>query len=285
VEKDKDLVKRIHELADENRRSGYRMIHSLLCQEGRKVNLKKVHRIWKEEGLQVPTKGKKKKAKGQSKNGIAKRKASKPNDIWSYDFLFDRTIGGKQLKIMPVIDEFTRRCLGILVAHSITGSDVISFLEELFELHGLPAGIRSDNGSEFAGRKMDSFLTHNGVERLLIQPGAPWENGYTESFNSRLRDEILNYEEFYSLLEAQVYVEEFRVRYNDHRPHGGLKRATPSGFYEEWMRKKATDNAPGSQGQGRFASHTCGVTLDSGACGGKELLESEKEKNFFTFSE
>ena len=229
-EKDRPLVKRIHKLAEENPRSGYRMITSLLRREGWQVNQKRVHRLWKQAGLQVPKKQHKRRYLGHSENGCVRLKATHPGHMWSIDFIYDVTENGRQLKIMPVIDEFTRECLFIDVAYSITSQRVIEQLEQLFALHGPPANLRSDNGPELIAKGLQAYLEDYEVETRYIEPGAPWENGYIESFNRTLRDELLDRELFTTLLEAQVLAEQYRRRYNEHRPHSSLDYLTPAAY-------------------------------------------------------
>jgi transposase InsO family protein len=150
--------------------------------------------------------------------------------VWSYDFVFDQTEDGRMLKMMPVLDEFSRESLAIHVARSITATDVVSTLERLFEEHGEPDFIRSDNGPEFIAKAVREFLQKRGTRTLFISPGSPWENGYSESFNSRFRDELLDRELFTSLTEARVLVEEHRLDYNECRPHSSLAYRTPQEF-------------------------------------------------------
>ena len=158
------------------------------------------------------------------------KKASKPNEVWSYDFIFDVTEKGQTLKMMPILDEFTRECLSIVVAQSIKADDVVLELERLFGERGLPENIRSDNGPEYISKRVKEFLEQNQIKPLFIEPGAPWQNGYSESFNSRFRDELLNQELIYDVREAKVLVEEHRVFYNEERLHGALGDLTPCGL-------------------------------------------------------
>ena len=229
-EKDRPLVKRMHRLALENPRLGYRMITKLLVREGWQVNRKRVHRLWKQAGLQVPHRQRKKRRLGSSDNGCVRLKAAHTNHVWSIDFLFDRTGDGRQLKIMPVIDEFTRECLAIDVCRSINSQRVITVLEQLFRSRGLPANLRSDNGPEFIAKKLRKYLKKAEVKTRYIEPGAPWQNGYVESFNNTLRNELLNQEIFDTMLEARVLTEQYRRRYNEYRPHSSLNYATPSAY-------------------------------------------------------
>lgn len=212
----------MHELSQEYKRYGYRRICQLLNREGWGVNHKKVQRIWRQEGLRIPRIRRKKRALGHAKSGLIERSARFPNEIWCYDFLFDVTAKGQRLKIMPVLDEFTRRCLALVVEPSLTGDDVTEVLGELFESYGAPKQIRSDNGPEYICDRVRTFLRLSGVEPLFIEPGSPWQNGIVESFNARLRDEVLEREEFWGLLDAKVVLKEFKELYNERRPHGAL---------------------------------------------------------------
>ena len=229
------LRRSIRELARAHPRYGSRRIARLLRREGWRVNRKRVERIWREEGLQVPRRQRKRRCLGHSENGCARRRAEFPNHVWSYDFLTDRTEDGRTLKILVVVDEFTRRSLALEVGRSFTSTEVIAVLAELVAEHGAPAFIRSDNGPELISAAVRRWLAEHRIGTLFIAPGSPWENGYTESFNSRLRDELLNRELFQSLAEARFLLREYRRRYNEERPHSSLGYQTPQQFHEAWM--------------------------------------------------
>jgi len=229
-DKDKALTAEIRRLAKKHKRYGYRMITAKLRQDNWNVNHKRVQRIWQKEGLQVPYRRKFKKAKGSSQNSCAVKKAQYPNHVWTYDFTSDRTEDGRSLKLLTVLDEFTRESPAIELGRSIRARDVIAVLEYLFMVRGVPEFIRSDNGPEFIADAVKKWLQKKRVGTLYIEPGSPWENGYIESFNGKLRDEILNREVFYSVKEAKVLVENWRLEYNNHRPHSGLGYMTPAGF-------------------------------------------------------
>jgi len=224
----------MHQLSEQNPRAGYRMITHLLRREGWRterglVNEKRVHRLWKQAGLQVPAPKQRKRCRvGSSDNGCIRLKASYPNHVWSVDFLFDTTEDGRQLKFMPIIDEYTRQCFSIDVSRSITSEHVVSELERLFRLHGRPANLRSDNGPEFVAEALKAYLAGEEVETRYIEPGAPWQNGYVESFNATLRDELLDRELFATALEAAVLSEQYRRKYNTYRPHSALGYLTPA---------------------------------------------------------
>ena len=230
-------------------RYGYRRITALLRGEGWRVNRKRVHRLWRREGLKVVVKQRKKRRLGNSDNSVVRRKAEHINHVWSYDFVMDQTENGRRLKFLPVLDEYTRECLTLEVARSITSRDVIEVLEQLFIVRGAPEYIRSDNGSEFIADVIKAWLADIGVKTLYIEPGSPWENAYSESFNSRFRDELLNREMFGSVLEARVLSGDWRLEYNHHRPHSSLDYMTPAAF-------AATCVQPGSASL-RLAEHTC----------------------------
>ena len=229
-DRDKALTTDIKKLAKRYKRYGYRMITAKLRQDGWIVNHKRVQRIWQKEALQVPYRRKFIKAKGRSENSCAVKKAEYPNHIWTYDFMGDQTEDGRKLKLLTVLDEFTRESPAIEVGRSMRAKDVIAVLEYLFMVRGAPKFIRSDNGPEFIAGKIKKWLRKNHVETLYIGPGSPWENGYIESFNGKLRDDILDRELFYSVKEAKVIVEDWRLEYNNHRPHSGLGYMTPAAF-------------------------------------------------------
>ena len=226
----------MHELSEENPRMGYRMITGLLRRENWRterglVNQKWVHRLWKEAGLQVPQKKQHKRRRlGTSENGCVRLKASHPGHVWSVDFVFDTTEDGRQVKFMPVIDEYTRECFVIDVSRSITSERVVSVLGGLFEQHGTPENLRSDNGPEFIAEALKAYLKDEEVETRYIEPGAPWQNGYVESFNATFRDGLLDRELFQTMLEAKVLSEQFRRRYNEHRPHSAIGYMTPAAY-------------------------------------------------------
>lgn len=227
LEQDKLLVKRLHELAQQYPRYGYRRITVKLKEEQWHVNRKRVQRLWRAEGLKVPRKTHKRTRLGEGKNACHRYKSEHAHHVWALDFLMDTTLGGGRLKFLTILDEYSRACLSIKVARSMTGSDVRGELERLITLHGPPEFIRCDNGPEFIARATRRFLAEAGVGTLFIDPGAPWQNGYSKSFNSRLRDELLNLEAFISTLEARVLSERWRCNYNERRPHGALSYRTP----------------------------------------------------------
>ena len=224
------LVRRMLELVAKHPRYGYRRIGRLLRAEGWKVNRKRVYRLWRREGLKVPRKQRKKRRLGTSGNACHRRRAQGINHVWCWDFVFDHTTSGSPLKWLSIVDEYTRECLALKVARSITAEDVIDTLAELFAARRVPGHIRSDNGPEFVAKAIRRWLEQLGVKALYIEPGSPWENGYAESFHSKLRDEFLNAEEFASLREARELTREFQESYNHARPHSGLGYETPASF-------------------------------------------------------
>ena len=206
------------------------MITRTLRQEGWQVNFKRIYRIWRREGLKVPRKKAKKRRLGNSKGGIVRRKATHRNHVWSIDFIFDRTANGRPLKVVSLLDEFTRECVALEVDRRFTGNDVVELLVQAFAQRGIPKFIRSDNGPEFVSRRVQEFLRKIGIGTSYITPGSPWENGYVESFHSRLRDECLACEEFTTLAEAQIVIGRWRDIYNHRRPHSGIGGMTPAMF-------------------------------------------------------
>jgi len=209
-------------------RYGYRRITALLRERGWKVNHKRVERIWRQEGLKVPKKQPKRRRLWLNDGSCVRLRPTHRNHVWSYDFLADRTHDGRPIKILTMIDEYTRECLAIVVERRLNSDDVLHCLTDLFVKHGAPEHIRSDNGSEFTAKVVREWLGHIGVRTIYIEPGSPWENGYNESFNGKLRDELLNGEIFYNLKEAKVVIERWRREYNTVRPHSSLNYRPPA---------------------------------------------------------
>jgi len=227
---EKSLVTKMLELVRRHPRYGYRRVWALLRNEGFRVNVKRVYRLCRKEGLKVPKKQHKKRRLGCSDNGCVRQRAAHINHVWCYDFVSDQTTDGRTLKFLTLEDEYTREALAIEVERSITSSDLIETLHYVFEVRGAPQFIRSDNGPEFIAQALRAWLELSGVGTLYIEPGAPWENGFNESFNSRLRDELLNRELFTSLQEAKVITEDYRLEYNHRRPHSSLAYMTPAAY-------------------------------------------------------
>ena len=234
AERDRELLERMRQLAHENPEYGYRMIWATLRQEGVAVNVKRVHRLWKQAGLKVVRAKRERERTGTSENACSVKRALYPNHVWTYDFVHDETHDGRKLKFLNVVDEFTRLCLRIEVGRSMTAKTVVRVLAELVQVHGEPGAIRSDNGSEFTAKAVKAWLSVAGIETLYIERGSPWENGYAESFNSRFREEFLDRELFRSLAEAQVMTEKHRQKHNHRRPHSSLGYQTPAEFAATW---------------------------------------------------
>ena len=222
------LVKRIVELATKYGRYGYRRITAILRSEGWRVNHKRVERIWREEGLKVPKRQPKRGRLWLNDGSCIRLRPEHRDHVWSYDFVHERTHDGRPLRLLTMVDEYSRECLAITVARKLGSEDVMSTLARLFVQRGTPDYLRSDNGSEFTAEAVRSWLGKVSVKTLFIEPGSPWENGYIESFNGKLRDELLNGEIFYTLWEAQVLVERWRKEYNQVRPHSALGYRPPA---------------------------------------------------------
>jgi len=221
-------VARIIELATQYGRYGYRRITALLRTKGWKVNHKRVEKIWRREGLKVPQKQPKRSRLWLNDGSCIRLRPEHKDHVWSYDFVVARTADGRALRILTILDEYTRECLSILVQRQIRSQDLISVLTDLFLRRGIPEYIRSDNGPEFTAKAVRDWLNRLEVKTLFIELGSPWENGYIESFNGKLRDELLNGESFTTLLEAQVLIENWRKEYNHIRPHSSLGYRPPA---------------------------------------------------------
>jgi len=195
---------------------------------GWRVNHKRVERIWRQEGLKVPKKQPKRGRLWLNDGSCVRLRPTHRNHVWSYDFVIDRTHDGRPIKILTLIDEYSRQCLAIIVERSIKSDDVLHTLSNLFLIYGVPENIRSDNGPEFRAKTVRRWLERIGVKTAFIEPGSPWENGYNESFNGKLRDELLNREVFYNITEAKVVIENWRKEYNTVRPHSSLEYRPPA---------------------------------------------------------
>ena len=227
---DEHLVRRMHELVRAHPRRGYRMIWAMLRLDGWRVNRKRVYRLWKQEGLRVPCTHHKRTRLGHSENGILRRRAAHQDQVWAIDFIHDRDARGRPLKWLSIVDEFTRECVSLEVNRSMTARGVADVLIDLFTTRGVPRHIRSDNGPEFIAGTIRRLADLTGVEALYIAPGSPWENGYAESFHSRLRDELLNAEVFTDVRDAKALAAAWRHEYNHHRPHSSLRYQPPAAF-------------------------------------------------------
>jgi len=268
VEGEAMLVKAMHEQVRRHPRYGYRRIWALLRAEGWKVNRKRVYRLWKKEGFKVPRRQHKKRRLGHSDAGILRHRPEHADHVWAWDFVHDRDEGKRSLKWLTLVDEYTRECLALEVERSMTASDVIDLLAQVILIRGAPKFIRSDNGPEFIAAALRSYLEAAQAGTLYIAPGAPWENGYAESFNGKLRDELLNTESFADLREAKVLAAHWQNDYNHHRPHSSLGYQTPAAFAAK-CRKEALGALPPNPRQG-----PCPWTPASSppTCAGKSLI-------------
>lgn len=222
------IRERIIELATEYGRYGYKTITSMLKNEGYDTGKDRVYTIWREEGLKVPYKQPKRARLWLADGSCIRLRPERRNHVWSYDFVSEETHNGRKFRILNVIDEFTRECLASFVARRIRSADVILVLADLFIKHGTPEHIRSDNGPEFIAKKLRKWLKDLSVVPLYIEPGSPWENGYCESFNGKMRDQFLNGEIFFTLKEAEIMIERWRIHYNKIRPHSSLGGKPPA---------------------------------------------------------
>ena len=227
-QEEEQLVARIIELATQHGRYGYLRITALLQREGWKVNHKRVESIWRREGLKVPQKQPKRGRLWLNDGSCIRLRPQHKDHVWSYDFVMARTSDGRAFRILTMIDEYTRECLAILVERHISSQDVNDQLFELFVFRGNPEHIRSDNGPEFTAKAVRGWLSRLGVKTLFIEPGSPWENGYIESLNGKLRDELINREVFTTLTEAKILIEAWRKEYNQFRPHSSLRYRPPA---------------------------------------------------------
>jgi transposase InsO family protein len=244
------LTTDIIRLASRYGRYGYRRITAMLRSEGWTVNAKRVERIWRREGLKVPQKQPKRGRLWLNDGSCVRLRPEHPNHVWSYDFVEGRTHNGRKFRMLNIIDEFTRECLAIRIDRKLNSTDVIDVLSDLFILRGVPGHVRSDNGPEFIAKAVREWIAAVGAKTAFIEPGSPWENGYCESFNSKLRDELLNSEIFYSLAEAKVIIEAWRRYYNTERPHSSLGYKPPAPEAIAWPSKPAGSLPPAAQAMG-----------------------------------
>ena len=225
---DERLACRLREIAGEHPRWGWKTAHQILLREGWALNRKRTRRIWREEGLRRPVKTRKRRRlPGAPKQRL---RASRPNEVWAIDFQFDETSDRRRIKLCNVVDEFTREALAIRVGRSCTAEDVVEVIAGLVTERGTPAYLRSDNGPEFIAWALRDYCRMTLMATSYIEPGSPWENPFVESFNGRLRDELLNIEEFGSITEATVVIEDWRQEYNTYRPHSALGGRCPSEY-------------------------------------------------------
>jgi putative transposase len=224
------LVKRMLELVRQRPRFGYRRIAALLRAESWRASATRIYRLWRREGLKVPRKKRKRRRLGTSANSCDRRRAEHKDHVWAWDFVFDHTLNGSTLKWLSIVDEYTRECLALKCDRGITSEDVIDTLAELLAMRGVPEHIRSDNGPEFLAKAIQRWLAQVGVGTLYIEPGSPWENGYAESFHSRLCDEFLALEVFDNLAAARKLTTAWKDDYNHYRPHSSLGYLAPAAY-------------------------------------------------------
>lgn len=234
---DAPVVARLRELAAQEPRWGYRMMQMVLAQEGQKMSVERVHRLWRRAGLQVPRKKPRKRIAASRPRPAG---PDGPNQVWAIDFVFDTCADGRSLKCLTVIDEWTRECLAIDVAAGIRGGRVAEVLSRLVSVRGAPRHLRCDNGPEFISKALVKWRGEQGVETAFIDPGKPWQNGRNESFNGRFRDECLSMEWFRTRVEARSLIETWRRHYNDRRPHSRLGGLTPTEFSRKHAKSTST---------------------------------------------
>ncbi len=235
------LAGRLREIAGEHPRWGWKTAHTILLREGWSMNRKRTRRIWRQEGLRRPVKTRKRRRLGTAQ--AARLRASRPNEVWAFDFQFDETSDRRRIKLCNIVDEYTREALAIRVARNCTAEDVITILERLVADRGAPTYLRADNGPEMIAWTLRDYCRLKGTRTAYIEPGSPWENPFVESFNGRLRDELLNIEEFACLTEAKVIIEDWRIQYNTYRPHSALGSLTPAEYAERETNHNQPDHA------------------------------------------
>jgi putative transposase len=235
-----DLRTTMQDLAQQHRRYGYRRIYRLLRRRGQKVNKKRVQRLWQRAKLQVGRPRRKRRRPTQP----PPQQATHPNHVWTYDFVKDRCLDGRPLRVLTVMDEFTREGVAIEVRGTFPARQVVVVLARLFKEQGPPTYLRSDNGPEFVALAVRGWLHQQQVQRLYIDPGCPWQNGYEERFNGTVRDECLNSHAFASVAEAQVLCAAYLREYNEERPHSSLGYQTPLEFKRDWYARQSPDGGP-----------------------------------------
>jgi putative transposase len=241
AEDDAVLRAELRQFSKDRPRWGYRRAHHRLREEGWEINRKRVQRVWREEGLRVPQRKRKRRRLGDSTVPAKRLRAQRLNHVWAFDFQFDQTADGRALKLMNIVDEFTREALVMLVARSIDADTVVATLERLCgERGGAPELLRMDNGPEMTAHALKDWCEFSKAGSAYIEPGSPWQNPFVESFHSRVRDELLDVEEFTCLAEARVVIEDCREDYNLRRPHSSLGMRTPAAFAADW----ADDDEP-----------------------------------------
>jgi putative transposase len=263
---DAALRKRLREISKDKKRWGYRRAHARLLEEGWSVNKKRVQRLWREEGLRVPRRKRKRARLGDNRDGRELR-AERPDQVWALDFQCDETADGRQLRVLNVIDEFTREALASEVARSITAEDTVALLERLVAARGVsPEHIRCDNGPELIAHSLRDWCRLGSTATAYIEPGSPWQNPYIEAFNGRTRDEVLDVELFHTLAEAKVILADWIVAYNTEHPHSALGMLPPARFAERWREENGapTPRCARPSGSLREASaETATVAMDT----------------------
>jgi putative transposase len=232
TESEAKLRRRLRQIAKTHPRWGWKKAHEILLREGWALNTKRTRRLWRHEGLERPQRCAKRRR--LSRGTALRREATRPGEVWAVDFQFDETADYKRLKLTNIVDEFTREALAMDVNRSSTADDLVSVIERLVAERGAPAFLRMDNVPELVAWALQDWCRLSGTGTLYIEPGSPWQNAYVESFNGRVRDELLNFEEFGSLTEARVVVEAWRIEYNTYRPHSSLGGLTPAEFARRW---------------------------------------------------
>jgi putative transposase len=230
AEGDHALRARLRKISEERPRGGYRRAHHRLREEGWEVNRKRVQRLWREEGLRVPVRRRKRQRLGDSTVPARRLRAERPSQVWALDFQHDQTADGRVIRLLNVVDEFTREALEMLVERSIEADRTVSVLEALVAERGAPAFLRMDNGPELTAYALKDWCELSNTGTAYIDPGSPWQNPFVESFHSRVRDELLDIEQFSCLAEAQVVISDWREDYNQRRPHSALGMLTPAAF-------------------------------------------------------
>jgi putative transposase len=247
---DQALRAALREIAGQRPRWGYRRAHARLVAEGWCVNRKRVQRLWREEGLRVAQRRRKRQRLGDSTVPADRLRAERPGHVWALDFQFDQAFNGRAIKLLNIVDEFTREALAMHTAHNITADDTVGVLEQLARERGAPEHVRCDNGPELTAHALRDWCRLSGAGTAFIEPGAPWQNPFVESFNGRVRDELLDVELFSCLAEAQVVIADWREDYNHQRPHSALAMQTPAAFAAGWTPDIEAAPRPGAASLG-----------------------------------
>jgi putative transposase len=237
---DEALRAALREIAAKRPRWGYRRAHARLRDDGWVVNRKRVQRLWREEGLRVPPRRRKRQRLGESTVPADRLRAERPDHVWAIDFQFDQAVNGRAIKLLNIVDEFTREALAMHASTSITADDTVGVLDRLARERGAPAHVRCDNGPELTAHALRDWCRFSKAETAFIEPGAPWQNPFVESFHSRVRDELLNVEEFACLADARVVIGDWQQDYNNRRPHSSLGMRTPAAFAAAWATDATT---------------------------------------------